>query len=114
MKEDLSSDSEFSVTDSDSEEGEKSASKLEGMDGNLELEEWTPEAIVEYLRPVVNRAKKVWHFINGKENNPPFNYVIPCGATEYLPEDYGLALGRTIYVIIFRFVFILRLFTSFH
>ena len=91
---DQSSDSEFSITDSDSDTGEKSASKLEGMGGSMELQEWTPEAIVECLGPVVDRAKKVWYFINGKENDPPLNYVIPCGATEYLPEAYGLALGR--------------------
>ena len=46
---DQSSDSEFSVTDSDSDEGEKSAAKLEGMSGNMELQEWTSEAIVEFL-----------------------------------------------------------------
>ena len=44
---DTSSNSDFSITDSD--EGEKSAAKLEGMGGNLELEQWTNEAILEHL-----------------------------------------------------------------
>ena len=54
--EEKSSDSEFSITDSN--EGEMSVSKLEGMGGNLGLEEWTQEAILKFLRPVVDRAKK--------------------------------------------------------
>ena len=82
-----SRDSEFSITDSD--EGKKIVTKSERMGGNLELEQWTPEAIIDHLGPVVDRATKVWHFINGKEKNPPLNYVIPCGAKEYLPEAYG-------------------------
>ena len=85
-----SSDSEFSITDSD--EGEKTVTKSEEVGGNLELEELTLEAILEHLGPVVDRAKKVWHFINEKEKSPPLNYVIPCGATEYLPEAYGLVI----------------------
>ena len=91
---DTSSNNDFSITDSD--EGEKSAAKLEGMGGNLELEQWTNEAILEHLGPVVDRAKTVWKFLNGKEKSPPLNYVIPCGAIEYLPEAYELALGRMI------------------
>ena len=68
------------------------ASKSEVLGGDIELQTWTVEAILQHLGPILDRARKVWKFKNGVTKEPPLDFVVPCGAVDYLPKSYGLAL----------------------
>ena len=59
-----------------------------------ELSHVTDESVLNYWSPIVNRAMLAWRHEHPERHEPPEEFVVPFNAPGYLPEAYGMALGK--------------------